>query len=371
MLHRTWATSSHHGFLARNLDVIPAVKIEYSVNTASSESGQTYDAPSGFLIVTPVHDDGAGLRRGDVDGSKWDTRGWVMQERSLSTRTIHFCKNKIYFECRNCLKSEENEPEQVRLSDPFQPWPRSLAENDPAKWYEHWKRAVICYSRRRLTVPSDKLTAIQSLANEMAAHVPAGSYIPEAAMWSGNMERELLWHVESGIARRPATKRAPTWSWASLDANIGYVQGMRLVDCPTPKGLSPIRFQPHSPYMIFYGNQMDVMEIRPNDEERWTSASRFPYDIIGPADKLFARGMLDFDNRNSLLPIRPGDSLCYLHVSNNQKPSGLLLKHTSRTRSHRIWERVGVATIFEISGEVINPEGWGDSCRELFQDIIE
>ncbi|KAK0709390.1 heterokaryon incompatibility protein-domain-containing protein, partial [Lasiosphaeria miniovina] len=214
----TWATSSHDGFLARNLDVIPAVKIEYAVNTASGESGQAYDdVPSGFLVVTPVHDDGVGLRRGDVDCSKWNTRGWVMQERSLSTRTIHFCKNKIYFECRKWLKSEENEPEQVRPSDPFQLWPRSLADNDPAKWYEFWKRAVIGYSRRRLTVPSDKLTAIQSLANEMAAHVPAGSYIPEAGTWSGNMERELLWLVESGIARRPATKRAPTWSWASLD----------------------------------------------------------------------------------------------------------------------------------------------------------
>lgn len=222
-----------------------------------------------------------------------------------------------------------------------------------------------------MTVPSDKLTAIQSLANEMAAHVSAGSYIPEAATWSGNMERELLRLVESGIARRPATKRAPTWSWTSLDANIGYFKGMRSVDCPTPEALSPIRFQRHSPHMVFYGNQMHVTQIRPDDEGSWTSASSFPYAIIGPADKLFARGMLDFDNRDSLLPIRPGHSLCYLHVSNSQRPSGLLLKQTSRTRSHRIWERVGVATIFETAGEVINPEGWGDSCRELFQDIIE
>ncbi|KIN03019.1 hypothetical protein OIDMADRAFT_97469, partial [Oidiodendron maius Zn] len=40
---------------------------------------------------------------GDVDRSRWNTRGWTMQERSLSTRSVHFCKNKIYFECRSTV----------------------------------------------------------------------------------------------------------------------------------------------------------------------------------------------------------------------------------------------------------------------------
>jgi hypothetical protein len=35
----------------------------------------------------------------DVENAVLNTRGWVLQERVLSCRTIHFSKNHTYWEC--------------------------------------------------------------------------------------------------------------------------------------------------------------------------------------------------------------------------------------------------------------------------------
>jgi hypothetical protein len=35
----------------------------------------------------------------DVEGSQLNTRAWVMQERVLAQRTIHFSNNQAYWEC--------------------------------------------------------------------------------------------------------------------------------------------------------------------------------------------------------------------------------------------------------------------------------
>ena len=316
---------------------------------------KTLRAPCYSLIVTPIDDDGGGLRRDDVDRSRWNTRGLTMQERSLSTRTVHFCTNKLYFECRGSLKSEENEPERTQASDPFQLWPRPLdgegvASDDPRKWYEHWRRAVVGYSRRRLTVSSDKLTAIRSLANEMAAHVPPGDYLPEAAVWRSNIRKELLWYVESGIARRPSVKRAPSWSWASLDAHVGYIIGRRSGYCQLAD-LDVLQVDGTGICKVS-GHRMLITRIQQVDDHERDRAS-FPYGIVGSDGRPFARGILDLNNRDSLLS--SGNSFCYLHISNDQQPSGLIL--TSRLAVDNIngWGRVGVATVFQISGEMINP----------------
>lgn len=43
---------------------------------------------------------------GDVEESELNQRGWVLQERALSPRTVHFTKNQTYWECGNGVRSE-------------------------------------------------------------------------------------------------------------------------------------------------------------------------------------------------------------------------------------------------------------------------
>jgi hypothetical protein len=126
----------------------------------------------------------------DVIASPWNRRCWTMQERSLSTRLLHFCESKIYFECRTCLRSEEGE-----TIDPNGPtWPlwrrekkrqhcqsttSTLSVVDLSlvnELLQRWRRMVEHYSKRHLTQSSDRLVAIHSITQEMSASLP-NSYI--------------------------------------------------------------------------------------------------------------------------------------------------------------------------------------------------
>ena len=394
---RTSATSAHDGFLARNISMVAASKFQYAVKDGG---GVTHT-----VVLTPIEADESGLRYGDVDRSRWNTRGWTMQERSLSTRSVHFCKNKIYFECRSTLRSEENEPEKMAGSSKL--WPREIHEADGGKlasgiernrmsWYDLWRRAVVDYSRRRLTVESDKLKAIQSIANEMQPQV-SDVYISRAGMWLGNISREMLWYVESGIARQPRQWRAPTWSWASLDANIGFLKGNhydpRVIEVLTKALPLPFKFfdvsapsttgaeflTEHHKNDLFGTATLDrgvvsfgrvqayterIGGIRRIDSD-WVS---FPYKVLDEHGDIFAHGILDLDNRDNLLASlsHPSNAFRYLHVAHDQHPSGLIIRGRNQTgRCH--WERVGVATIFETHGSLVREENFrGKRSQEYF-----
>ena len=377
--------------------MVTASKFQYTVKDGG---GATHT-----IVLTPIEGDESGLRHGDVDGSRWNTRGWTMQERSLSTRSVHFCKNKIYFECRSTIRSEENEPEQMARSNKL--WPREIHEADGGKlapgiernrmsWYDRWRRAVVDYSRRRLTVESDKLKAIQSIANEMQPQV-SDVYISQAGMWQGNISREVLWYVDSGIARQPRQWRAPTWSWASLDANIGFIKGNHY----DPRGIEVLTKALPLPFKFFNASTPSatgaesltecgknvLFETASSDREAanfgrvqayteriggirridrdWIS---FPYEVLDERGDIFAHGILDLDNRDNLLASlsHPSNAFRYLHVAHDQHPSGLIIRGRNQTgRCH--WERVGVATIFETHGSLVREENFrGKRSQEYF-----
>lgn len=350
----TSATSSRDGFLARNLSLVPAVKTRYSI------AGD--DQPR-FLVLSPLDDSGAGSRTGDVDASRWNKRGWTMQERSLSTRTLHFCKNKIYFECREQLLSEEYEHEPGG-SQYMWPRPPDGHPIEQSAWYKHWRRAVLDYSGRRLTVPSDKLMAIRSLANEMGPHMEASEYMPDAAMWTGNFNSELLWYVV-GIARKPRQRRAPSWSWASLDTSISFSIVNRNLGTANRFNLNADR-PPPPPGSSGSASTSPISLrgfIRPigarglqQTKEQNRDRTHYQYDILDNEGRRFAHGNLDFIGHDGLLT--RNNPLMYLNVAGDRRPSGLILESYD-DGAH--WSRVGVATIFHsyTYRELVDPEVLG------------
>jgi hypothetical protein len=245
----------------------------------------------------------------------------------------------------------------------MQLWPRAPhgTRQDPKIWYDLWTKAVVGYSRRRLTVASDKLTAIQSIASEMESQLPRqGDYLPLSGMWFGDLASQLLWYVESGVPRA-VPGRAPSWSWASLDAKIGFIKGSRSGNAPTPA--VQIRTIPDREELCaLFGSRTSISSMRRVNEQEWKRAS-FPYNIMGLDGQIFAHGILDLDNRDDIL--RFGTRLWYFHISNEQHPSGLIVSYPIHTeeelRSDALdllslsgAKRIGVATIFQTSGETIH-----------------
>jgi hypothetical protein len=76
----TSAVDSNAGFLARN---------------TSTEYVRFQDS-AGYQVCICTHMDDFGK---DVEEAELNNRAWVMQERVLAKRTIHFSANQTYLEC--------------------------------------------------------------------------------------------------------------------------------------------------------------------------------------------------------------------------------------------------------------------------------
>jgi len=191
----------------------------------------------------------------------------------------------------------------------------------------------------------------------MSAYGMTG-YLENAGMWLGNLKRELLWHPV-GFSRRPAVRRAPSWSWASLDARVGFAIGS-LGDGDGPLRSPKYKFSllsVRSDLVTMKAMSWPIGRVQESDERAWERAS-FPYDMMLPSGKVFAHGLLDLDNRDSILN-SPG-ILTYVHVAGDQHPSGVIV-HSAPTRGSGAYHvpevtRIGVATIFQTHGPLLFPD---------------
>ncbi|KAK4155262.1 heterokaryon incompatibility protein-domain-containing protein [Chaetomidium leptoderma] len=158
------------------------------------------------------------------------TRGWILQERLLSPRILHFGPEELSFEC---------------------------FESSTCQCTLCWRRLVEDYSRLRLTQGKDVFPAVSGMARQMQSVRGVGTrYV--AGLWEDSLVwGDLLWHVQlppsssspstegetlvagagldgdGAAARRwgakevcrPAGWRAPSWSWASVCAPVEFVNG--------------------------------------------------------------------------------------------------------------------------------------------------
>jgi len=165
-------------------------------------------------------------------------RGWVLQERTLSRRILHFDGMQVHWECSQYRVSESGAKEDITgnvntsyfLGQNIRPLAGRRSGDDLTDPTEHRKALQTLYhfyackihefSACKLTRASDKLLAILGLGNEISR----GTGIP---CLEGHLLFEeplfvysLLWHTEIfGIqgSAIPAQVRAPSWSWAAME----------------------------------------------------------------------------------------------------------------------------------------------------------
>lgn len=200
----------------------------------------------------------------DVSRSPLSRRGWVLQERFLSQRILHFTPKMIYWETADHAISEDGPvqkldsrqniasqrslhdehaiaqipfslrtAEQFRLKasinlSSFSTWIQSSAINsrilngDSAPSSEiGWYRMIEMYSTCQLTRSKDKLAAIAGIAKVLQRkwRVP---YL--SGIWADRLPMGLWWlHVgryTPGSERQVDT--APSWSWACKDGPLQF-----------------------------------------------------------------------------------------------------------------------------------------------------
>ncbi|KAL9113668.1 MAG: hypothetical protein Q9227_002113 [Pyrenula ochraceoflavens] len=153
-----------------------------------------------------------------------DDRGWTLQERALSRRILHFCKDQIYFECDEHFLSEDGYCHIGRWQSLDAEPP--LQDDHSHRSYVHsrhnlWNALLNNYSGRRLTKRCDKLPALSGLARVFQNRLQA-DYV--AGLWSDTLVEDLLWTTHpspepiSSIDSQPYF--APSWSWASIERGV-------------------------------------------------------------------------------------------------------------------------------------------------------
>lgn len=176
------------------------------------------------------------------------TRGWVVQERILAQRVLHFGEQQAFWECHEDIYCEaypsgipNHAPNPVsavgngailplKMLEPLAGVVMDTEISDETKAnlhidiYDFWEHVVRIYMQCKLTKEGDKLVAMAGIAKEI--HRSLGSkdrYL--AGLWRNNLFAQLLWYRwgrDNIPAVRPKVYRAPTWSWASLDTDITF-----------------------------------------------------------------------------------------------------------------------------------------------------
>ena len=169
----------------------------------------------------------------DVTRALVNTRAWVLQERILAPRVLHFGKRQLMWECCEkdasevfahglhpelavsefvrfksiALKVEQGDQRAFRDIIPRLPVAQHL-----------WNRIISNYSQCDLSRPEDKLIACSGVAKRFQSLLK-DTYV--AGMWRTNLETQLLW-TRSALytGSRPDVYRAPTWSWICLDGPV-------------------------------------------------------------------------------------------------------------------------------------------------------
>lgn len=148
-------------------------------------------------------------------------RAWIYQERLLAKRVVHYMEHEIMWECRQCVwcecKGHNDRNFKFNLATLLHDH-----DNIPQRYLE-WSLIVNRYTARSLFADADRLPALSGIAGRF--HLPGmGRYL--AGIWEKSMPESLAWGASRGGTgaremRRPQEYRAPSWSWASVEAAFG------------------------------------------------------------------------------------------------------------------------------------------------------
>ncbi len=193
------------------------------------------------LRVFPPEEEGGA--RNDHFHSRWASRGWVLQERVLSRRMVYFGRWQVYGTCTQDLWYEDGI--RYELSDDVvlnkhhlqnffraQRVSSSLSRFVPRRWNAWdilsfrthtlppqtlWERVLSDYNNCELSVPSDKLMAIEGLATAFAS-VSGMTYF--AGIWL-----EMAWVGLAWKTNRLVSKMDPDRGEKSLNSGAKQKEG--------------------------------------------------------------------------------------------------------------------------------------------------
>ena len=245
-----WGSDTRGLFFLRDQRVLDMPSIDVEVKRDESESMIQH-----CLLVENE------FWEAQVSRSPLNGRGWVVQERWLSTRNLRFGPREVFFECGQhtlCERFSENLPTELCEGDVVlksaSSWSRLLQGPNPLSLepatpgtalYNAWDAVLCKFSACFLTYRSDRLVAFAGIAKSFRTML-SDRYI--AGLWQRNLLSEMMWYRDrlatTAVINEPkdeghlfekyqtAQYIAPSFSWASsavpvdlnhVQTNLGYL----------------------------------------------------------------------------------------------------------------------------------------------------
>lgn len=196
----SWASLSESIFATREPWIFDRLSIELPVKLDS-------DGPPARMTFISVKNNLWGT---EVTESPLNRRAWVLQERLLSRRNLHFTKREVFWECpeRACCESVSDlrfprgADDDSDIKAPH--WKLPITHNTYTERYgvicppqslaiyEKWADIVSVYTPAGLTFPSDKLVALGGVARQ-TKNLLNDAYI--SGHWLRYLPGDLLWRA--------------------------------------------------------------------------------------------------------------------------------------------------------------------------------
>ena len=225
------ATGSPDGnggfFHDRNVNMVPRCIVETEWPESSVQKFRKQpDWEKNTKRLYEVRSDG--FWRRELERAPLLQRAWVLQERLLAPRVVHFGARQVLWECFE-LEACQTYPDGL----PFEYGPHRFKGLDPSidgkrlrrdlgpphldtdryDAYYLWNNIITSYSEGVLSHEEDKLIALSGVAKYMQSTL-RDRYL--AGLWYQCLPSQLLWRYDSP-GTRPSEYRAPSWSWASVN----------------------------------------------------------------------------------------------------------------------------------------------------------
>ncbi|QIX02145.1 hypothetical protein AMS68_007662 [Peltaster fructicola] len=216
---------------------LPAMHKIYGCSYLNLAAANSYDCHGGFFRNRDLSVLSSTVRVGSVEcrvvrKDFWAgellteplyKRAWVLQERTLSPRTLNFGR-QAFWQCLHTTACEimpNGVPLVIDSGKDELKWRRLLHQEeftrqDKVDLQGVWRHMVNTYKTCQITQKTDALPALDGLVTKMHS-ISKEEYV--AGLWRNNLVEQLAWRVLKPNARYDVYC-APTWAWAQIDGPV-------------------------------------------------------------------------------------------------------------------------------------------------------
>lgn len=221
----------------------------------------------------------------DVDKGHLNTRGWVLQERLLAPRTIHFTRNHIYCENETDICGEDwvrrsltwlscidkvSHHSQIDLFPHRNSFPVPPKEEHHIV-YQPWLKISEMFSRCQLTYDTDRLAAMVGLITRKQMDEYRGIK-NLLGLWEHDLHIELAWVAstrDSTSGRFEGLKflqhlALPSWTWMAYEGPISFVEDRR-----SKRDERTVQARPARAFELLEARVPDMMTPLPLSSPAW------------------------------------------------------------------------------------------------------